>query len=96
MIKNLNSFAASPIGSSVQAVRTSGQLSILRRNIDLAQYVVEGAFTGRQLGSGYFGTVEEVYMDGGDTKFNQYIKFPLGVFGCVNVGSGLNCGWLLS
>ena len=48
------------IGSVVQAAKTSGQLSILRRNVDLAQFVVEGTFTGRQLGSGYFGSVEEV------------------------------------
>ena len=48
------------VGSVVQAAKTSGQLSILRQNIDLAQFVVEETFTGRQLGSGYFGSVEEV------------------------------------
>ena len=49
----------------MQAVKTSGQLGILRRNLDLAQFVVEGTFTGRQLGSGYFGSVEEVCLSQG-------------------------------
>ena len=46
----------------MQAVKTSGQLGVIRQNIDLAQFVVEGTLTGRELGSGYFGTVEEVCM----------------------------------
>ena len=41
-------------------VKSRGQLGILRQNSDLAQFVVEGEFTGRQLGNGYFGSVEEV------------------------------------
>lgn len=48
------------IGSVVQAVKASGQLNTLRHNLDLVQFVVEGTLTGRQLGSGYFATVEEV------------------------------------
>ena len=42
------------------AIKSSGQLGILRQNSDLAQFVVEGEFTGRLLGNGYFGSVEEV------------------------------------
>ena len=44
----------------MHAVKSSGQLDILRQNSDLAQFVVEGQFTGRHLGNGYFGSVEEV------------------------------------
>ena len=44
----------------MHAVKSSGQLEILRQNSDLAPFVVEGEFTGRQLGNGYFGSVEEV------------------------------------
>lgn len=53
----------------VQAVKTSGQLGLLRRNLDLAQFVIEGTFTGTQLGSGYFGSVEEVCLD--ETCFSR-------------------------
>ena len=45
---------------SVVHVKSCGQLGILRQNSDLAQFVVEGEFTGRELGNGYFGSVEEV------------------------------------
>ena len=44
----------------MHAVKSSGQLGILRQNMDLTQFVVEGEFTGRQLGNGYYGSVEEV------------------------------------
>ena len=70
----------------VQAVKTSGQLGILRCNLDLAQFVVEGTFTGRQLGSGYFGSVEEVGIKA------KPAVLPLIPFGHVYPGSGLKCG----
>ena len=44
----------------MRAVKSCGQLGILRHNIDLTQYVIEGKLTGRQLGKGYYGSVEEV------------------------------------
>lgn len=44
----------------MHAVKSRGQLDILRRNADLTQFVIEGDFTGRKLGSGFFGSVEEV------------------------------------
>lgn len=44
----------------MHAVKSSGQLGILRQNSDLAPFIIEGEFTGRQLGNGYFGSVEEV------------------------------------
>jgi hypothetical protein len=48
------------IGSVVHAVKSRGQLDILRQNADLTRFVIEGDFTGRKLGSGFFGSVEEV------------------------------------
>ena len=52
------------LGSGVHAstFKSSGQLGILSCINNLAQYVVEGVFTGQQLGHGYFGSVEEVYI----------------------------------
>ena len=44
----------------MHVVKSKGQLGILRQNIDLTQFVIEGDFTGRQLGKGFFGSVEEV------------------------------------
>ena len=46
----------------VHAVKSRGQLDILRQNIDLTQFVIEGDFAGRKLGSGFFGSVEEVRL----------------------------------
>ena len=48
-------------GSVVHAAKSRGQLDILRQNTDLTQFVIEGDFTGRKFGSGFFGSVEEVY-----------------------------------
>ena len=59
---NKTSWVLLTAGSVVQAVKTSGQLGTIQQNINLAQFVVEGTLTGRELGSGYFGTVEEVYI----------------------------------
>ena len=47
----------------MHAVKASGQLDILRQNMDLTRFVVEGKFTGRQLGNGYYGSVEEVSLE---------------------------------
>ena len=46
----------------MHAVKSRGQLDILRQNSDLTQFVIEGDFSGRKLGSGFFGSVEEVRL----------------------------------
>ena len=42
--------------------RQSQRLQALRNDRNLARFVVEGRATGNQLGTGSYGSVEEVYM----------------------------------
>ena len=45
-----------------QQQRYERQLQALRNDRELARFVVEGRATGKQLGTGSYGSVEEVIM----------------------------------
>ena len=46
------------------------RLRALRNDRDLARFVVEGRATGKQLGTGSYGSVEEVSLQHSHYKFN--------------------------
>ena len=48
------------VGVSVMAEGQRQRLRILRNDRNLARFVVEGRATGKQLGTGSYGSVEEV------------------------------------